>query len=60
MLLMIVGQGLKFLSRLFLDNNLLETVPTDLPSALQELKINENHLKGIEENSFQGNKTANL
>eukprot|EP00063_Salmo_salar_P049027 XP_014023862.1 PREDICTED: extracellular matrix protein 2 [Salmo salar] len=47
-------KGLKFLSRLFLDNNLLETVPTDLPSALQELKINENHLKGIEENSFQG------
>uniref|UniRef100_A0A4W5KSM6 Uncharacterized protein n=1 Tax=Hucho hucho TaxID=62062 RepID=A0A4W5KSM6_9TELE len=47
-------KGLKFLSRLFLDNNLLETVPTDLPSTLQELKINENHLKGIEENSFQG------
>ncbi|XP_045068262.1 extracellular matrix protein 2 [Coregonus clupeaformis] len=46
--------GLKFLSRLYLDNNLLETVPMDLPSTLQELKINENHLKGIEENSFQG------
>ncbi|XP_041749072.2 extracellular matrix protein 2 [Coregonus clupeaformis] len=47
-------KGLKFLSRLYLDNNLLETVPTDLPSTLQELKFNENHLKGIEENSFQG------
>uniref|UniRef100_A0A4W5RTZ4 VWFC domain-containing protein n=1 Tax=Hucho hucho TaxID=62062 RepID=A0A4W5RTZ4_9TELE len=48
-------KGLKFLSRLYLDNNLLEKVPPDFPSTLQELKINENHLKGIEENSFQGN-----
>ncbi|XP_055773786.1 extracellular matrix protein 2-like isoform X2 [Salvelinus fontinalis] len=47
-------KGLKFLSRLYLDNNLLETVLPDFPSTLQELKINENHLKGIEENSFQG------
>ncbi|CDQ91169.1 unnamed protein product [Oncorhynchus mykiss] len=51
---MFVVQGLKFLSRLYLDNNLLETVLPDFPSTLQELKINENHLKGIEENSFQG------
>ncbi|XP_064858183.1 extracellular matrix protein 2 [Oncorhynchus nerka] len=47
-------KALKFLSRLYLDNNLLETVPLDFPSTIQELKINENHLKGIEENSFQG------
>lgn len=47
-------KGLKYLSRLYLDNNLLEKVLPDFPSTLQELKINENHLKGIEENSFQG------
>ncbi|XP_010873315.2 extracellular matrix protein 2 isoform X3 [Esox lucius] len=47
-------RGLKFLSRLYLDNNFLELVPTDLPPTLQELKINENHLRGIDENSFEG------
>uniref|UniRef100_A0A3B5B8M6 Extracellular matrix protein 2 n=1 Tax=Stegastes partitus TaxID=144197 RepID=A0A3B5B8M6_9TELE len=46
-------KGLKMLSRLYLDGNLLEVVPTDLPPSLQELKINENKLRGIDENSFQ-------
>lgn len=36
-----------------MDGNLLEVVPSDLPPTLQELKINENRLKGIDENSFQ-------
>ncbi|KAJ7994445.1 hypothetical protein DPEC_G00249340 [Dallia pectoralis] len=47
-------KGLKFLSRLYLDNNFLELVPTDLPTTLQELKINENKIRGIDENSFEG------
>lgn len=42
------------LRRLYLDGNLLEAVPSDLPPTLQELKINENRLRGIDENSFQG------
>ncbi|KAM4583266.1 extracellular matrix protein 2 isoform 1-T1 [Fundulus diaphanus] len=46
--------GLKMLRRLYLDENLLDMVPPDLPSTLHELKINENNLRGIDENSFQG------
>lgn len=45
---------LKFLTRLYLDGNLLETVPSGLPSTLQELKINENHLQEIQETSLKG------
>lgn len=37
-----------------MDGNLLEQIPSELPSTLQELKINENNLKEIEENSFEG------
>ncbi|XP_048038629.1 extracellular matrix protein 2 [Megalobrama amblycephala] len=47
-------KGLKFLSRLYMDGNLLEQIPSELPSTLQELKMNENNLKEIEENSFEG------
>ncbi|XP_056303226.1 extracellular matrix protein 2 [Danio aesculapii] len=47
-------KGLKLLSRLYMDGNLLEQIPTELPSTLQELKINENNLREIEENSFEG------
>lgn len=50
-------QGLKMLRRLYLDENLLDTVPPDLPPTLQELKISENKLRGIDENSFQGTET---
>ncbi|KAK5871982.1 hypothetical protein PBY51_012719 [Eleginops maclovinus] len=46
-------KGLKMLRRLYLDGNLLEAVPAELPSTLQELKINENKLRGIQENSFE-------
>ncbi|XP_041945204.1 extracellular matrix protein 2 isoform X1 [Alosa sapidissima] len=45
-------KGLKLLSRLYMDGNLLEKIPTALPSTLQELKINENNLCEINENSF--------
>lgn len=53
-----VCQGLKMLRRLYLDGNLLEAVPSDLPPTLQELKISENKLRGINENSFQGTAPA--
>ncbi|XP_070759155.1 extracellular matrix protein 2 [Enoplosus armatus] len=46
-------KGLKMLRRLYLDGNLLEAVPSDLPPTLQELKISENRLRGIHEDSFQ-------
>ena len=51
---MCLSQGLKMLSRLYLDGNLLEAVPSALPPSLQELKLSENKLRRIDENSFQG------
>ncbi|XP_010765176.1 extracellular matrix protein 2 isoform X2 [Notothenia coriiceps] len=45
-------KGLKMLRRLYLDGNLLESVPANLPPTLQELKISENKLRGIQENSL--------
>ncbi|XP_030229870.1 extracellular matrix protein 2 isoform X2 [Gadus morhua] len=47
-------RGLQFLTRLYLDGNLLERVPSNLPSTLQELKINENKLSTIKEKSLRG------
>ncbi|XP_061582578.1 extracellular matrix protein 2 isoform X2 [Cololabis saira] len=47
-------KGLKMLQRLYLDGNLLEVVPSDLPTTLQELKVSENRLRRVEENSFHG------
>ncbi|XP_019716025.1 extracellular matrix protein 2 isoform X1 [Hippocampus comes] len=47
-------KSLKMLRRLYLDGNLLEVVPADLPLSLQELKINENRLQKIHGNTFQG------
>ncbi|XP_034724848.1 extracellular matrix protein 2 [Etheostoma cragini] len=46
-------RGLKMLRRLYLDGNLLEAVPAYLPPTLQELKISENKLRGINKHSFQ-------
>ncbi|KAJ4940486.1 hypothetical protein JOQ06_026786 [Pogonophryne albipinna] len=46
-------KGLKMLRRLYLDGNLLESVPANLPPTLQELKISENKLRGIQENSLE-------
>ncbi|XP_026996596.1 extracellular matrix protein 2 [Tachysurus fulvidraco] len=45
---------LKFLTRLYMDGNLLEQIPPGLPYMLQELKINENNLQEIDEDSFEG------
>ncbi|XP_057701928.1 extracellular matrix protein 2 [Corythoichthys intestinalis] len=47
-------RSLKMLKRLYLDGNLLEVVPANLPASLQELKINENRLQRIHGNSLQG------
>lgn len=47
-------QKLKFLTRLYMDGNLLEQIPPGLPYTLQELKINENNLQEIDEDSFEG------
>nr|XP_057910613.1 extracellular matrix protein 2 isoform X2 [Doryrhamphus excisus] len=47
-------KGLKMLRRLYLDGNLLEAIPPNLPQTLQELKINENKLQKIHGNSFHG------
>ncbi|XP_028301986.1 extracellular matrix protein 2 isoform X2 [Gouania willdenowi] len=44
---------LKMLRRLYLDGNLLDAVPPDLPPTLHELKISENRIRGLDENSFQ-------
>ncbi|XP_074814307.1 extracellular matrix protein 2 isoform X4 [Natator depressus] len=44
---------LKKLKRLYMDGNALVHIPPELPSALEELKINENHLHAIDEDSLQ-------
>ncbi|XP_020741080.2 extracellular matrix protein 2-like [Odocoileus virginianus] len=46
-------KNLTRLKRLNLDGNLLSTVPT-LPASLQELKLNDNLLQGLEHSSFRG------
>ncbi|XP_077459536.1 extracellular matrix protein 2 [Stigmatopora argus] len=45
---------LKTLRRLYLDGNLLEALPANLPTSLRELTINENRLRGIGANSLRG------
>ncbi|XP_026788383.3 extracellular matrix protein 2 isoform X2 [Pangasianodon hypophthalmus] len=45
---------LKFLTRLYMDGNLLEHIPPRLPHTLQELKLNENNLQEMDEDSFEG------
>uniref|UniRef100_A0A8C8RDU9 Extracellular matrix protein 2 n=1 Tax=Pelusios castaneus TaxID=367368 RepID=A0A8C8RDU9_9SAUR len=44
---------LKKLKRLYMDGNALVHIPPELPSTLDELKINENHLHAIDEDSLQ-------
>lgn len=46
-------QNLTRLKRLNLDGNRLSTVPA-LPASLQELKLNDNHLQGLQHSSFRG------
>lgn len=46
-------QNLTRLKRLNLDGNSLSTVPA-LPTSLQELKLNDNLLQGLQHSSFRG------
>ncbi|NXE54001.1 ECM2 protein, partial [Casuarius casuarius] len=44
---------LKNLKRLYLDGNMLVHIPSELPSTLEEIKINDNRLHAIDEDSLQ-------
>ncbi|XP_073500423.1 extracellular matrix protein 2 isoform X4 [Phyllobates terribilis] len=46
-------KSIKNLRRLYLDGNLLDQIPLELPSTLEELKINENKLGNLEEDSLK-------
>nr|XP_008277109.1 PREDICTED: decorin-like [Stegastes partitus] len=41
--------GVPALKRLYLDRNLLQSVPTDLPVSLEELRLDNNHVRVISE-----------
>ncbi|NXO05288.1 ECM2 protein, partial [Rhinopomastus cyanomelas] len=41
------------LKRLYLDGNMLARVPSELPPTLEEIKINDNHLEAIDEDSLR-------
>lgn len=40
--------------RLNMDGNNLVHIPSELPSTLEELKINDNNLQAIDEESLSG------
>ncbi|CAJ1054734.1 extracellular matrix protein 2 [Xyrichtys novacula] len=42
-------EGIPALKRLYLDRNLLQNVPNDLPVSLEELRLDNNHLSGMSE-----------
>ncbi|XP_042155923.1 extracellular matrix protein 2-like [Oncorhynchus tshawytscha] len=45
-------EGIPALRRLYLDRNLLESVPTDLPASLEELRLDNNHLNVMSEGAW--------
>ncbi|NWY31064.1 ECM2 protein, partial [Pheucticus melanocephalus] len=45
---------LKKLKRLYLDGNMLVLIPSELPSTLEEIKINDNQLHTIDEDGLKG------
>uniref|UniRef100_A0A8C2TJ50 Extracellular matrix protein 2 n=1 Tax=Coturnix japonica TaxID=93934 RepID=A0A8C2TJ50_COTJA len=45
---------LKKLKRLYLDGNTLVHIPSELPSTLEEIKINDNQLHAIDEDALKG------
>ncbi|XP_071242576.1 extracellular matrix protein 2-like [Salvelinus alpinus] len=45
-------EGIPALRRLYLDRNLLESVPTDLPASLEELRLDDNHLNVMSEGAW--------
>ncbi|XP_035852233.1 extracellular matrix protein 2 [Sander lucioperca] len=42
-------EGVPALKRLYLDRNLLDSVPTDLPVSVEELRLDNNHLSAMSE-----------
>ncbi|OCT85588.1 hypothetical protein XELAEV_18023759mg [Xenopus laevis] len=46
-------KSLKKLNRLYLDGNLLNHMLTELPSSLEELKLNDNKLEGLKRHSME-------
>ncbi|NXL90613.1 ECM2 protein, partial [Alectura lathami] len=46
-------KNLKKLKRLYLDGNMLVHIPSKLPSTLEEIKINDNQLHAIDEDTLQ-------
>ncbi|NXD37660.1 ECM2 protein, partial [Copsychus sechellarum] len=44
---------LKKLKRLYLDGNMLVLIPSELPSTLEEIKINDNQLHAIDEDGLK-------
>ncbi|KAG8436251.1 hypothetical protein GDO86_007376 [Hymenochirus boettgeri] len=47
-------KSIKSLKRLDLTGNLLIHIPSDLPSSLEELKLNDNKLESLNEDSLKG------
>lgn len=45
-------EGILALRRLYLDRNLLESVPTDLPASLEELRLDNNRLNVMSEGAW--------
>uniref|UniRef100_A0A8C7R514 Wu:fc23c09 n=1 Tax=Oncorhynchus mykiss TaxID=8022 RepID=A0A8C7R514_ONCMY len=45
-------EGIPALRRLYLDQNLLESVPTDLPASLEELRLDNNQLNVMSEGAW--------
>lgn len=54
LLLILLLETLKKLKRLYLDGNMLVHIPSELPSTLEEIKINDNQLHAIDEEALQG------
>ncbi|XP_062238940.1 wu:fc23c09 [Platichthys flesus] len=45
-------EGIPALKRLYLDRNLLESIPTDLPFSLEELRLDNNHVGVMSEDAW--------
>ncbi|XP_041114422.1 asporin [Polyodon spathula] len=45
-------EGIEKLTRLYLDKNLLSSIPTDLPPTLEELRLNLNNISVISEQAW--------
>uniref|UniRef100_A0A3P8V3E3 Uncharacterized protein n=1 Tax=Cynoglossus semilaevis TaxID=244447 RepID=A0A3P8V3E3_CYNSE len=52
--------GVPALKRLYLDKNILESIPTDLPVSLEELRLDDNQLHQVPQHLPSSLKTLNL